>query len=92
MAAASISSRFKSVSGGGGPCDSCCDCFESGDFSGAGSVALSIAPRLAEEEREDSSVPGGWTGSYSEVASLPASLRIILEPPGCEGRKDVTCM
>lgn len=28
-------------------------------------------------------------GSYSEVASLPASLRIILEPPGCESRKSI---
>jgi hypothetical protein len=29
-------------------------------------------------------------GSYSSVASLPDSLRIILEPPGCSERKPVT--
>lgn len=29
-------------------------------------------------------------GSYSSVASFPASFRMILEPPGCSARKSVT--
>lgn len=46
----------------------------------------SMGPRIWEGLRVSSSVPGGWIGSYSEVASRPASFRIILEPPGWESR------
>lgn len=53
-------------------------------------VSGSSWPRRQEGERLSSSVPGGWMGSYSSVASLPASWRIILDPPGWEGRKEVT--
>ena len=49
-----------------------------------------MGPRLHDGERLFSSVPGGCMGSYSEVASCPASLRMMLEPPGWEGRNSVT--
>ena len=79
------------MSSGGGPDGvSSEEVVEEVGCSEAGSVDLSISPRSAEEWRESSSVPGGWTGSYSEVASWPASWRMIFEPPGWEGRKDVT--
>lgn len=47
-------------------------------------------PSLASGLRFSSIVPGGWIGSYSSVASLPASLRMIFAPPGCSERKSVT--
>ena len=50
----------------------------------------STLPSLAAGLRFSSSVPGGWIGSYSSVASRPASLRMMLEPPGWLGRKSVT--
>jgi hypothetical protein len=55
-----------------------------------GRVEVSILPSFLEGSRFSSSVPGGWIGSYSSVASLPASLRMIFEPPGWEERKSVT--
>lgn len=57
---------------------------------GLGRVSGSMVPSLAEGLRFSSNVPGGWMGSYSSVASLPESWRMILEPPGWEGRNSVT--
>lgn len=58
---------------------------------GVGIVAGSIGPRLQEASRLSSRVPWGWMGSYSEVASCPPeSLRMILLPPGWDGRNFVT--
>lgn len=48
-------------------------------------VDMSTGPRCLEASRYLSRVSGGWMGSNSSVASLPAYLRIILEPPGCSG-------
>jgi hypothetical protein len=39
-------------------------------------------PSFAVGGRFSSRVPGGWMGSYSEVQSRPASLRMMAEPPG----------
>lgn len=61
-----------------------------GEREDDGRVDSSMLPKQAEASRFSSSVPGGWTGSYASVASLPASWRMILEPPGCSERKDVT--
>lgn len=55
-----------------------------------GNVATSIVPRHAEAGRDSSRVPGGCTGSYSSVASVPESLSMIFEPPGCSDRNEVT--
>jgi hypothetical protein len=55
-----------------------------------GSVAGSTVPRHAEGLRFSSRVPSGWTGSNSSVASLPANLRMTLEPPGWSVMKLVT--
>jgi len=54
---------------------------------GLGMVEGSIAPRICGLERVSSRSPGGWIGSYSSVASLPASWRITLAPPGWESIK-----
>ena len=59
-------------------------------WTGSGRVVGSMGPRFASGGRFSSSVPGGCTGSYSSVASFPASFNTILLPPGCDGRKDVT--
>ena len=61
-----------------------------GDFSTAGREEVSMEPSLADFGRYCSRVPGGWTGSYSSVASFPANERIALPPPGWVGRKEVT--
>lgn len=50
-------------------------------------VEGSIGPSIWAGLSVSSSVPGGWMGSYSEVASVPASFRMIFEPPGCSSRK-----
>jgi hypothetical protein len=55
-----------------------------------GSVEASIVPRHDDAGRDSSSVPGGCIGSYSSVASVPESWSIIFEPPGWDGRKEVT--
>lgn len=60
------------------------------DRSAGASVSGLTVPSFALGGRFSSNVPGGCTGSYSSVASLPASCKIIFEPPGCEGRKSVT--
>lgn len=50
-------------------------------------VRGSRGPRICAGARVSSRVPGGWIGSYSEVASVPASFKMIFAPPGCESRK-----
>ena len=59
-------------------------------LGGSGRVEASMGPSRHDSGRFSSSVPGGCIGSYSSVASLPASLSMMEEPPGCSGRKDVT--
>lgn len=77
---------LRSESIGGGPSDGSVD----GSAAFLGRVSGLTVPRKASGLRFSSRVPGGWIGSYSSVASLPASLRMILEPPGWSGRKSVT--
>lgn len=74
-------------------------CSSSGGIGGVGIVDFgfveegearvegSMGPRICEGVRFSSRVPGGWMGSYSEVASWPASFKMIFEPPGWESRK-----
>ena len=88
MATSSISSRFSSDSRSGGP-DSSGDS-SAGDFPVDGRVSGLTVPSLALGFKFSSRVPGGCMGSYSSVASVPASWRIILEPPGWWGIKSVT--
>lgn len=78
------------MSMGGGPWSSSEDCCA---FAvGLGRVSGSTVPRKASGLRLSSKVPGGWMGSYSSVASVPASLRMTLTPPGWLDMKSVTCV
>ena len=53
------------------------------NFSTLSTVFMSTSPRCLGLGRYLSSVSGGWIGSNSSVASLPAYLRMIFCPPGC---------
>lgn len=56
----------------------------------ARSESGSTSPRQASGDRLSRRVLAGWMGSNSSVASLPASLRMDLAPPGWCGMKEVT--
>lgn len=76
---------------GGGPWSSSEDC-SCASAVGLGRVSGSTVPKRAAGLRLSSNVPGGWMGSYSSVASVPASLRMTLTPPGWLDMKSVTCV
>jgi len=91
VATCSMSSRFRHSSKLIVPSSStfCCTSCDAEELD-CGSVLGSTIPRHCSGLRDSSRVPGGCIGSYSSVASVPASCRMILEPPGCEGMKEVT--
>lgn len=97
VASFSISSRLSSASTGSKSSGFVCPAAALDELLSAAAAALAFSrlsadtvPRHASGLRFSSSVPGGWTGSYSSVASWPARERMIFEPPGCSGRKSVT--